>query len=129
MAKQATGGSFVRNDKRINRDGRPKGSKDLGALFRRIGHEVAIKKDGKPLLGPDGKPMTVIEAIARQMAQDPKHQGEFIDRGWGPVPSKNELTGADGGPIQTETAVFDHSATIAGIAARSGGNRGESGAD
>ena len=70
MANRTGKGQFNKNDKRINRDGRPKGSKDLGALFRRIGHEVATKKDGSPLLGPDGKPMTVIEAIARQMAQD-----------------------------------------------------------
>lgn len=41
---------------------------------------------------------------------------------------KTEITGADGGPIQTQT-VFDHSATVATIAARSGGNRGESGED
>lgn len=48
-------------------------------------------------------------------------------RGWGI--QRHELTGADGGPIQTETAVFDHSSAVASIAARSGGNRGESGAD
>ena len=91
---------FKNGDKRINRDGRPKGSKDLGALFRRIGHEVATKKDGSPLLGPDGKPMTIIEAIARQWAQNPKLQAEFIDRGWGPVPDKTELSGADDGPVR-----------------------------
>ena len=110
MANRTGKGQFNKNDKRINRDGRPKGSKDLGALFRRIGHEVATKKDGSPLLGPDGKPMTVIEAIARQMAQDPKRQVEFIDRGWGPVPSKSEVTGADGGPIPVK--LFDYGDTI-----------------
>lgn len=93
-------GAFEKGDKRINRDGRPKGSKDLGALFRRIGHELATDKNGKPITGPDGKPMTVIEVIARQWAQNPKLQAEFVDRGWGPVPSKNELTGADGGPVR-----------------------------
>ena len=128
MSNPTGKGGFGERKHQINRDGRPKGSKDLGALFRRIGHEVATKKDGSPLLGPDGKPMTVIEAIARQWAQNPKLQAEFVDRGWGPVPNKNELTGADGGPIQTQT-VFDHGATVAGIAQRSGDNRGESGTD
>ena len=100
MSNPTGKGGFGERKHQINRDGRPKGSKDLGALFRRIGHEVATKKDGSPLLGPDGKPMTVIEAIARQWAQDPKRQVEFIDRGWGPVPSKSEVTGADDGPVR-----------------------------
>jgi hypothetical protein len=86
MAKQATKGSFVKGDKRINRDGRPKNSTDLSALFRRIGAEVATKKDGSPLIGPDGKPMTVLEAIARQWAQNPRQQGDFVDRAYGKVP-------------------------------------------
>ena len=77
---------FKKGDPRINRDGRPKNSGELGALFRRIGHEPATKKDGTPLLGPDKKPMTVIEAIARQWAQNPRQQGDFVDRAYGKVP-------------------------------------------
>ena len=76
---------FKKGDPRINRDGRPKNSGELGALFRRIGHEPATKKDGILLLGPDKKPMTVIEAIARQWAQNPKQQGDFVDRAYGKV--------------------------------------------
>lgn len=90
MPRPKTKGSFVPGDKRINRDGRPKNSGDLAALFRRIGHEPATKKDGSPVIGPDGKPMTVIEAIARQWAQNPKQQADFVDRAYGKVPQAHE---------------------------------------
>ena len=83
-------GTFEKGDKRINRDGRPKNSTDLSALFRRIGAEVATKKNGEPIVGPDGKPMTVLEAIARQWAQNPKQQGDFVDRAYGKVPQGAE---------------------------------------
>ena len=83
---------FVKGDKRINKDGRPKDAVSLSALARRIGHEIATTKDGKPVLGPDGKPMTVIEAIMRQKAQDKKYQEEFIDRGWGKVSTPLDVT-------------------------------------
>ena len=79
-------GTFTKGDKRINRDGRPKNSTDLSALFRRIGAEVATKKNGEPIVGPDGRPMTVLEAIARQWAQNPRQQGDFVDRAYGKVP-------------------------------------------
>lgn len=87
---------FQPGDKRINRDGRPKNGGELGALFRRIGNEIATTKDGKPLLGPDGKPMTVVEAIARQKAQDKKHQEEFLNRAYGKVPDKHQFENEDG---------------------------------
>ena len=111
MAKQATKGSFVKGDKRINRDGRPKNSTDLSALFRRIGAEVATKKNGEPITGPDGRPMTVLEAIARQWAQNPKQQGDFVDRAYGKVPQQQQHTGADDGPIEHRVVViFDGNA-------------------
>lgn len=93
MPKRATSGSFVKGDKRINRDGRPKNSGDLTALAKRIGHEVATKKKGgelEPVLGPDGRPMTVIEVILRQWAQNPRQQGDFVDRAYGKVPQGAE---------------------------------------
>ena len=95
MPKRATSGSFVKGDKRINRDGRPKNSGDLTALAKRIGHEVATKKKGgelEPVLGPDGKPMTVIEVILRQWAQNPKQQGDFVDRAYGKVATPVDVT-------------------------------------
>ena len=90
MPQRATKTSFKKGDPRINRDGRPKNSTDLSALFRRIGAEVATKKNGEPIIGPDGKPMTVIEAIARQWAQNPKQQADFVDRAYGKVPQAHE---------------------------------------
>ena len=87
---------FQPGDKRINRDGRPKDAVSLAALVRRIGHEVATTKDGKPVIGPDGKPVTVVEVIIRQKAQDKKYQAEFLDRGWGKVATPVDLRGKDG---------------------------------
>jgi hypothetical protein len=77
---------FKPGDKRINRDGRPATAASLSALAKRIGHEVATKKNGEVLTGPDGKPMTVIEAILRQWAQNPRQQADFVDRAYGKVP-------------------------------------------
>ena len=105
MSRKATKGSFVKGDPRCHRDGRPKNSGDLTALAKRIGHEVATKKNGEVVTGPDGKPMTVIETILRQWAQNPKQQGDFVDRAYGKVPQQQQLTGADGGPIRTITEV------------------------
>jgi hypothetical protein len=92
MANPNPSKPFTKNDKRINRDGRPKDAVSLAALVRRIGHEVATTKDGKPVIGPDGKPMTVVEVILRQKAQSVKGQAEFLDRGWGKVATPVDIT-------------------------------------
>ena len=105
---------FKKGDKRINRDGRPATAASLSALAKRIGHEVATKKKGgelEPVLGPDGKPMTVIEVILRQWAQNPKQQGDFVDRAYGKVPQQQQHSGEGGGAIEHKVVViFDGNA-------------------
>lgn len=91
MANPSSLKPFTKNDPRINRDGRPKDSIGLAALARRISHEKATRKDGTPLLGPDGKPMTVVEAILRQMANDPKRQDAFLNRAYGALSQEIDL--------------------------------------
>ena len=101
MANQTGKGGFKERKHQINRDGRPKNSVELGALFRRIGAEIATDKQGNPIIGPDGKPMTVVEAIARQKAQDKRYQEEFLNRAYGKVPDRVQLEGEGGGPIRS----------------------------
>ena len=83
---------FKKGDKRINRDGRPATAASLSALAKRIGHEVATKKNGEVLTGPDGRPVTVIETILRQWAQNPRQQGDFVDRAYGKVATPVDVT-------------------------------------
>ena len=119
---------FTKGDPRIWKGGRPKTFTALQELAQQIAHETA--KAGGSTVTIDGHTATVAEMILRQWAQskNPQLQMRFIEVAFGKVPDKHELTGADGGPIQTQT-VFDHEATVATIARRSGGHRGESGED
>ena len=100
MANKASLKPFVKGDKRINRDGRPATAASLSALAKPIGHEVATKKNGEVLTGPDGRPVTVIETILRQWAQNPKQQGDFVDRAYGKVPQQQQHSGEGGGAIE-----------------------------
>lgn len=123
------GTRFKKGDPRIWKGGRPKSFDGLRELAQQIASEVATDSEGKALVR-DGHSLTVAEAIMRKWAasKDTRLQIAFVEIAYGKVPTKHEVTGADGGPIQTQN-VFDHGAAVAGIAQRSGGDRGESGDD
>ena len=86
-------------DARINRNGRPKSFDQLRALGQQLAQELAMARDGKPMLAPDGKPMTIIELIMRQMMQDPKQRLDYIYIAYGKPNERLEHSGPNGGPI------------------------------
>lgn len=87
---KATGRPFTKGDPRINRKGRPKSFDTLRALAQDISHEEATKKDGQPVIINNHK-VTVVEAIMRQWATDPKRQELFIAYAFGKVPQPVEV--------------------------------------
>ena len=127
MGKSNTG-SFAKGDARINRKGRPRNFDAFRELAQQIAHEELTDKDGVPVL-IDGHKVTVTEAILRKWARsnDPRLQQAFVEVAYGKTPTITEISGRDGGPIQTQ--VFDHATAVAAIARRSGGYRGTLGAD
>jgi len=76
-------GTFIKGDKRINRNGRPKSFDKLRALAQRISCEV------KELA--DGSKQSTIEGILREWATgtDKQKQQAFIEIGYGKVPTEN----------------------------------------
>lgn len=98
-----------------NPKGRPKGAKDgirahFNRLLRKIGPEEAIKalRDA----GADFETGTGAELIAGRLflgalSGDPKAMAEAIKLVEPQLPRAIELTGADGGPIQTESSSAD----------------------
>lgn len=90
MANPASLKPFTKGDPRINRKGRPKSFDTLRALARDISHEEATKKDGQPVVINNHK-VTVVEAIMRQWATDPKRQELFIAYAFGKVPQPVEV--------------------------------------
>lgn len=128
MANPKTLKPFQKGDPRINRKGRPKDYSGFRLLAQQIAHEELTDKDGAPVL-IDGHKVTVTEAILRKWARsnDPRLQQAFVEVAYGKTPTITEISGRDGGPIQTQ--VFDHATAVAAIARRSGGYRGTPGAD
>ena len=101
-SRNATGKPFAKGDPRINRKGRPKSFDAFRELAQAISHEEAAKVGGGQLV-INNHVVTVAEAILRQWAQskDPRLQMAFIEVAYGKAPIRNELTGKDGGPIET----------------------------
>lgn len=74
-------GRFVKGDKRINRNGRPRSFDQLRKLAQQIAHERIA----------EGSTVTAAEAILRQMAHD--NPARFIEIAFGKVPEQIEHTG------------------------------------
>jgi hypothetical protein len=91
MANTASLKPFKKGDPRINKKGRPKGFTQLRELAQDIAHETAKKKDGQEVV-IDNHKVTVIEAILRQWASDPKRQEAFMAYAFGKVPQPVEMT-------------------------------------
>ena len=79
--RKATGRPFVKGDKRINRNGRPKSFDQLRKLAQQIAHERI----------QDGSAVTAAEAILRTMAHD--NPARFIEIAFGKVPDVEEHSG------------------------------------
>ena len=106
----ATGKGFVKGDPRINRKGRPRTFDAARELAQQIAHEEArlkAKDDGTPgdPVIVNGHRATVIEMIMRQWATSkvPALQQAFVEYAYGKPPTKTEISGPDGGPIQQRT--------------------------
>jgi hypothetical protein len=114
--EQRKPGTFSKGDSRINRKGRPKSFDGLRDLAQMIAHEVATDKAGGALLARDGHKLTVAETIMRQWAisKDTRLQIAFMEVAFGRVPTKTEVTGADGGPL-TIRVVYDGQDTPEGV--------------
>ena len=88
---------FKKGDPRINRKGRPKSFDAWRKLTQSILHEVALDKDGEPVI-INGHIATKAEVIAREWLSDAKHQLDLIEIAFGKVPQAVDVTTA-GKPI------------------------------
>lgn len=93
-------GTFTKGDARINRKGRPRSFDALRALVLEIGNEVITNKDGSVQT-------TRIQAIIRDwfVSNNFQKQKAILEIAFGKVPDQVELTGKDGGVIETTTKI------------------------
>jgi hypothetical protein len=96
---------FVKGDPRINRKGRPKSFDAWRELTVEVLREPALDKNGKQFI-IDGHIATNAEMIARSWLKDPKRQQALIEAAFGKVPQAVEMTGKDGGAIETTSTVI-----------------------
>lgn len=90
MANPTGKGGFQERKHQINRSGRPKSFDALRNLAQEIAHEVATSKSGDVIV--NGHKVTVVEAILRQWASNPKMQEAFMAYAFGKVPQPVEMT-------------------------------------
>lgn len=92
-------GTFTKGDPRINRKGRPKSFDALRALAQTIANEPAVNGQGVPIV-VDDHIATQAEMILRAMMKD--NPERFVEIAYGKVPNPVEVSGKDGGPIETK---------------------------
>lgn len=88
-SRKASGKPFVKGDKRINRNGRPKSFDALRELAQGISHEVVEVRAA----GGEVMTLTVAEAILRQWAnsKNPQLQRAFIEIAFGKAPDNLQV--------------------------------------
>ncbi len=88
--KRSRGKPFVKNDPRINRQGRPKNHDELRQLIQAIAAEE---------VGTEGD--TQIAELVREMfkSRSPADHQRLLEHGWGKVPDETKLTGDKRAPV------------------------------
>lgn len=99
-------GTFQKGDARINRKGRPKNFDAYRELAQGIAHEPMQNSAGQPLVINDHI-VTKVEGVLRawSVSKDPRLQMAFMEIAFGKVPNVTKVTGAGGGPVQTEVVI------------------------
>jgi hypothetical protein len=82
---------FVKGDPRINRNGRPRSSKQIEDLIHALLALPAKDKNGKSVL-VNGEQATEAEAMLIDMARNPKNRQTLLEYGYGKVKEKIDMS-------------------------------------